>query len=118
MGSAAERRWRPLRRPPSAGVPAARSREAFGLARLEITFALLRAAGAALAVAGLLTKRPVSDAGLPVPITGPIWANAGVLCFTVAVALVARTTTSADRLRRLGRVVIAFDLLFFAAYSA
>ncbi len=99
-------------------VESGTARDAFSLARLEILFSLLRAAGAVIAVVGLATQRPVDAAGERVSITAPSAMNLLALLVALGVALYARAATSPDLLRRLGVAVIAFDVLFFAAYSA
>ena len=112
------RRSRVLARDDLDAADGGRSREAFGLARVEIMFALLRAAGAMLAVFGLLSQRPLDAAGQPMPVAAPVVMNLAALGFALVVAVAARTIRSSERLHQLGVVVIGFDLLFFAAYSA
>ncbi|HVF20443.1 MAG TPA: EAL domain-containing protein [Mycobacteriales bacterium] len=118
MGARPVRWSRVFSRADPTAVDRGRSAEAFGLARLEVMFCLLRAAGATLAVFGLLSPRPADTAGAPVSITAPIAVNLLALAFALGVALTARAIRSPGGLHRLGVVAISFDLLFFAAYSA
>ena len=93
------------------------SGEAFARARLEVTFALLRATGTVFTVVALLGHAPRTSSGRSVDLTMPIALNTAGFVGSVLVAVAARSMRRAESLRRLGVAVCTADLLFFCLYS-